>query len=1000
MSTCAAVTSLLVGLAASAAGDPSVGWLNVKDCGASGSEFESTAEMTAGSKVVMLKEIGDFEVGQQVAISKCNPHICDGRVWGRMPSNVRWEERGKTMSDCFAEQVDARGYDGSLGNWTVYVLDFAGTNPPAFRWSDDLGLTWCKKPVPVTGDWQKLNGGVEVKFKKRDFWTKSAVVSFSGRDQLISTIMKIDGNAMTLAEATPVGAKGCIVQHTDSGPLQRAFDRAVVEGRNIFIPAGRYRLTQGLELKNGDGIRVEGENEETTIFDISNGTGTCISILGGTSVTIRNLRFRGFSGLAELKQMTCLRLPGFPSLYGMMIKKCNAISIYRQAERVLVENCHATGMSSECFYSQSPARWANKAPPKYTKSIVYRHCTVVDCARNAFNNNDCAENTMILYCRIEDVGGSTWEGASRFVKIVGNYIRNAGWLAMGHIATRRAAGDILPSGQHIVSHNTFEQGLTRGGPAIKSSAGATPVIISNNMFINFNTSAIAAYGFTHSFNLPSANTIITGNAIDLTCVRNNSRARFGIHVSADDTVVSNNQIYVRGEVDPHVKGIVLTEPARNIVVHDNIVRGCAVGLVADRTVGRVAEVVDAHTFKGSAGWGAIPWPRRRTHCYRGYRIAWRRRGNKEFALGPEIEIFDPDECVFRLTRDCDLKVGGRFALHSPQGFHWNIHHNVINNCTQLVNMDIFGGPTAVFTDNLLARGEVKDVKLGAEIRGLFKIADNQFAGFDEPESVALMLHPDPLGRKSRLICRDNVFDQCTTPIGEGAEGVWKAAIKGGNVFGAQAEASSRETGQVRVRTSAVEKPGGIAVFKAVRRTSPPVIDGKVDDWDWGKGAPIQTLTRTNGDLPSGDFTARGLATHDNQALYLALDISLPKGQEFNPQDGVEWSLRGADEKQVTPIYVLSCKADGSFDSLTAMGASADQAAKLKAGTGYAAAKSGKGWVCEWRVPWTALGVSATTPPKKWLMNIGVCSAGTWLVWVPTGGRICIVEDGGELHLLK
>ncbi|NOZ20694.1 MAG: hypothetical protein GXP25_06350 [Planctomycetes bacterium] len=963
-------------------------WLNVRDFGASGSEFETTAATTAGSKVITLKEIGDFQVGQQVAISKCNPHICDGRVWGRV--------RGKGTAD-FKEQVEARGYDGSQGNWTVYILDFAGATPPAFRWSDDLGLTWSEKPVPVTGDWQKLSGGVEVKFANPDFWTQPAVVSFSGRDQLISTIMKIEGNAVTLADATPVAVKGCTIQHSDSGPLQLAFDRAVGEGRNIFIPTGRYRLTRGLELRNADGITVEGENEEQTILDITNGQGACISVIGGTSITIRNLRFRGFSGFAERKQMGAMRVRGYAHMWGFYTKHCNAIGI-RTPERLVVENCHATGMSAECFYSGSRSRRGNSEPARYTQSIVYRNCTVVDCARNAFNNNDMAENTAVLYCRIQDVGGCTWEGASRFVKFVGNYVRNAGTVAMGNIRSRDANFDILPSGQHIVAHNTFEQQMVYGNCAIRSSAGSTPVVISNNLFINFNTSAIETSSYGDKRHLPSANTIITGNAIDLTCVRDQSRSRFGIRMGGDYATISDNQIYVRGDVDPHVQGIVLQEPACNIAVHDNIVRGCAVGLLATRKVGAVTEVLDARTFRCGRG---IPWPRRRTHCYRGYRIAWLLRGKANPVLGPEIETFDPDKGVFRLTQDCDLKKGARFALCSPQGFRWSIHHNVIDNCTQLVDMDVFGGPTAVFADNLLSRGEAKGVKVAVEIRGLFKITDNQFAGFNEPGSVALMLHPDPLGRTSRTICRDNVFDQCTTPIGEGAEGVWKATIKGGNVFGNQAEASTRKAGSVTVQTLAA-KAKATAVFRAARRTAPPVIDGKVNDWVWSKAAPVETLTRTHEDLPSGDFTARGLAAYDDQALYLALDIHLPKGEEFNPQNGVEWSLASVGGKQQTPIYVLWCKADGSFDSLTTMGADADQAAKLKAGTRYAAVRSEKGWTCEWRVPWIALGVSAAPPPEKWLMNIGVRSvtSGTWLAWAPTGGRICNVEDAGELHLIK
>ena len=962
-------------------------WLNVRELGVSGSEYETTAETIAGSKAITLDEIGDFQAGQQVAISKCGPHICEGLVWGK--------PRVKRGEVYFKEQVQARGYDGSKGNWTVYVLDFAGTNPPTFRWTDDLGLTWSKKLVPVTGDWQKLNGGVEVKFANADFWAEPALVSFGGRDQLISTIVKVEGNTVTLADPALIDAKGCIVQHTDSGPLQRAFDRAVGEGRNIFIPSGRYRLTGGITLRNADGITVEGENEQTTIFDIRNGTGACISVVGGTSITIRKLRFEGFSGLADIRQMGHMRARGYTHMWGFFAKHCNAIRI-SSPERILVDNCHATGMSAECFYSASRSRHGNSEPSRYTKSIVYQYCTVTDCARNAFNNNDHAENTAVLYCRVQDVGGCSWEGASRFVKIVGSYFRNAGTVAIGNTRSRRESLDVLPTGQHIVAHNTFEQEMAYGACAIRSSAGATPVVVSNNIFVNFNTSAIETSSYGDDRHLPSANTIITGNAIDLTCVRGDSRSRFGIRMGADDATISDNQIYVRGEADPLVKGIVLHEPARNIVVHDNIVRGCGVGLMATRLAAGVTEVLDARTFRCGRG---IAWPRRRTHCYRGYRLAWLPRGKANPVLGPRIETFDPDEGVFRLTQDGGVKKSARFALYSPQGFRWSIHHNVIGNCAQPVSIDVFGGPTAVFGDNLLSRGEATGVKVAAEIRGLFKIADNQFVGFNEPDSVALMLHPDPLGRPARVICRDNVFDQCTTPIGEGAAGVWEAAIKGGNVFGERAEASARQTGSARVRTLETEA-GQTALFKALRRTSPLAVDGKLGDWSWGKDAPVTVFTRTHEDLPSGQFTARSLAAYDGQALYLALDVSLPKGQAFGVQDGVEWSLASADEKQVTPIYVLWCKADGRVESLTAMGADADQAAKLESGATFAVAKSATGWACEWRVLWAALGVSPTSPPKAWLMNIGVRSAasGTWLVWVPTGGRICNVDDGGELRL--
>jgi hypothetical protein len=958
--------------------------LNVRSFGASGSGYETTATTSAGAKTVVLKELGDFEVGQQVALSTCNPHLCDGLIW----EPTKW-------SVPMAGTVEARGYDGSLGNWTVYILDFAGTTPPTFRWTDDLGLTWKQTKVPVTGDWQALNGGVEVKLGGRD-WSKPCLVTFSGRDQLISTIMAIEGKTLTLADAAPLGAPACKIQHTDSGPLQAAFDRAVAEGRNLFIPSGCYRLTAGLELKGADGITVEGESEERTILDIGNGTGACISVVGGSSVTLRNLRFRGFSGFAERRQMGALGLPGYPEMWGFYVKHCNAVGI-RSPERLLVENCHASRMSAECFYSGSRSRSGNDDPATYTKSIVYQYCTVTDCARNAFNNNDMAENTSVLYCRIQEVGGCTWEGASRFVKFVGNYVRNAGTVAIGNIRSRAAAFDILPSGQHIVAHNTFEQEMVYGGCAVRSSAGSTPVVISNNIFVNFNTSAIEATGFGDASNLPAGNTLITGNAIDLTCVRGDSRARIGIAVSADDATLSDNQIYVRGEVDARVKGIVLQEPAQNLVVHDNIVRGCGTGLAASTLSGRVEKVLDARTFRSG---GALPWPRRRTHEYRAWRIAWTGR-NGTVVPGPEIERFDAEEGVFRLAADTDLTGKTGFCVYPPQGPQWNLHHNTFTNCTQPVTLDVFGGPTAAFADNLLSRGQATGIKAALEVRGAFRLSDNQFAGFDEPDSTALLLHPSRFGGAARFICRHNSFDRCPLPIAESTAGVWAATLKEGNLVAGQAGWEELGTGDGLVRTLP-PSAGPVSLLSCTRLAQAPAIDGQLADWSWNAADAVASLNRTHEGGPSQGFTGRARAGYDSEALYLALDIVLPKGEAIAPQDGIEWSFQSNDERQPTPIFVLWGSADGSLNSLTAMGASADQATKLREATRYALATSATGWTCEWRVPWGALGVTAATPPAAWAMNIGVRSSvhDCWLVWAPTGGRICNVQDAGELRLAK
>jgi hypothetical protein len=184
-----------------------------------------------------------------------------------------------------------------------------------------------------------------------------------------------------------------------------------------------------------------------------------------------------------------MRTHGAGGVWGFYFKLCNALNV-SGTERVLVENCHASRMSCECFYSQGPGRWKGHEPKKYTKALTFLRCSVTDAARNAFNNNDFAENTSVLYCRIVDVGGCSWEGASRFVRFIGNYVRNGGTVAMGNIGSREAGLEELGSAQHIIADNVFESGVPYGGCAVRAAVGATQVIIRNNLFVNFASSVI------------------------------------------------------------------------------------------------------------------------------------------------------------------------------------------------------------------------------------------------------------------------------------------------------------------------------------------------------------------------------------------------------------------------------------------------------------------------------------------------------------------------------
>ena len=698
-------------------------WINVCDFGASGSKFETTAATTADSKQITVANVGDFKVGQGIMVSKVNPRFTDGQLWGPRKDYAK----SKPVGDL----VQMRGYDGSAGSWVVYVLDMPAGSSHTFRWTDDLGRTWHEK-TPISGDWQPLGGGIEVRFGEHD-WEAGYTAAFVARDQLITTIEKVEGNTLTLKDVATRSVKDAVVRHNDSTALQAVMNRAIKEKRNVHFPVGHYRLAHDIRVENASAIVIEGQSAVDTVLDISEGKGSCFDLRGGTEVTLRNFRMIGHMGFEGRDQAGNLRTFGGTAVWGFYFKHCNAVGI-SNTERVLVENCHASRMSAECFYSAGRARMGNREPRQYTKAITYERCSVTDCARNAFNNNDMAENTSVLHCRIVDVGGCTWEGASRFVRFIGNYVRNAGTVAMGNIRSRSEDFEILPSGQHIIADNVFESFIPYGGCAIRAAGGALQVVIRNNLFVNFGSSAIELTCATGVHDLPAGIGTITGNILDMTAVATNAVQRTGIDVSASDVIVSDNQIYARGAADPLVTAIKLKEPALNLNVHDNLIRNCGTGIVTACNDGLVGKVIDAQTFERTEGPHGIAFERRRSHQYRGWNLAWLSgAAAKSVSV---IESFDPETLRFKLTKPCAMKERDRFQVFPSRGANWTIHNNTITGCLQPVVLDGYGSDTSLFKDNIVTRSEATNAVKAIEVRGQFKLNGNTVSGFDEKDAAS------------------------------------------------------------------------------------------------------------------------------------------------------------------------------------------------------------------------------------------------------------------------
>lgn len=744
------------------------GWLNVRNCGASGSKFETTAGTTSGSKQITVANIGDFKVGQGVMVSKCNIRYEPTQLWG---TGLPYYNKKSVKNS-----VEVRGFDGSAGSWVVYVLDIEPSSSPAFRWTDDLGRTWHPN-VPITHDWQSLSGGAEVRLNQRD-WESGYVVAFGARDQLISRIEKIEGNVLTLQDEANRTVDDAVIRHNDTFALQETVDRAIKENLKVYVPVGHYRLAQTIKVINAHAIVIEGASSVDTVIDISEGQGACFNFVGGTEVTIRNFRMIGFMGFEERDKAGYLNTRGSTYIWGFLLKHCNGITI-NNTERVLVENCHASRMSGECFVSGGISRDIVKPGQFYSHGITYLRCSVTDSARNAFNDVMCGtENTSVLNCRIVDVGGNAWEGASRFVKFIGNYVRNAGTVAMGNLGppNRDKTYPDLGAGQHVIADNVFEKNTPYGSAAIRSCKGATQVIIRNNIFINFGSSAIEASGETDATHFPSGNTTITGNIIDMTCVGQKAVTRTAINISANDTIVSDNQIYVRGPNDPMVTAIRLREPALNVNVHNNLIRNCGVGFLTERGEASVSEVVDDRTFLRTNLPIGLPLERINPEMCRGWSLIWRSNvDSKPCTDISVIESFDPETLRFRLSEPCKMKAGDSFEVHSPS-VNWTIHNNTITDCLHPVVLNSYGSSTSLFQDNLVSRGRTTNVKQGVEIHGRFQFVNNHVIGFDEQGATALALYPDAIGRTSANLYQGNIFEHCFDVLNESQPGLWKHSI--------------------------------------------------------------------------------------------------------------------------------------------------------------------------------------------------------------------------------
>ena len=731
---------------------PTSGSINTRSHGASGSEFETPALVTVGANRVTVADIGDFKAGQGVTVSPANVRFVDVRIYD--PTEL---DRARAVTG----EVELRGFDAKETEWRTFLLDIDSEDSLTFRWSNDIANTWAEK-VPITMDWQALSDGVEIRFKS-GVWETGHLITFHARAELNTEILAVDGNVLTLKDAANVTTEDAVVRHHDQEAIERALQEAIRQKRNLFIPSGRYRLSRGFTIPQDASIAIDGESDEHTILDISGGIGAVFRLDKSKSVILRNMSLVGHTGFKEVP-LQVQRSNG-EILWSKDLRSCQALNV-AGAERVWVENVHASRMSSECFYSRGPCREGLQPDPEhYTRELTFLRCTVTDVLFNAFNNNDFADNTNILYCRVNGAS-NFWEGPNRFVRCIGNHVRNCHhYGTFGNTSHRFGHFNYLGTGQMVIADNVFEgHGHERSfyqrdvmGVVVVCPSNET--IIRNNIFINFSTGTALYIGYHTGQGFPAQHITVTGNMIDLTHELDiPASSRTGILVECSDVVVSDNQIYVRGEIDPETTGIVVEGATTNVTVHDNIIRNCARGVVTTRTETSVKEVLGKDRFLAGCEI-AKEWEY--SHRYCGWFLHWIEGANAGTVSA--FDSFDAKTMEFKLQESLKMTVGDRFAYY-PRQANWMFHHNTISGCAEPVVLDSHGSDTSMFTDNLVSCEPAIGVKEALTLKGNFAVIGNRIVGFDEKDSVGIAVHPDPLGKLWDKNCVNNTVIGCSRDV--------------------------------------------------------------------------------------------------------------------------------------------------------------------------------------------------------------------------------------------
>lgn len=296
-----------------------------------------------------------------------------------------------------------------------------------------------------------------------------------------------------LITACSNGEQETIVWKTIQKSLQEQFISAQ-DGDTIFIPAGRYMFTRGLQMDGKKNIVIRGAGKDETILSFRDQEEGAQGILisNGTRITIEDLTIEDAPGdnlkINDTREITLRRIR---SRWNGEPKSTNgAYALYPVlCKRVLIEECEAIGSSDAGIYvgqSDSVIIRRNKAWHNVA-GIESENSRWVD-----IYENEAFENTGGLL--VFDLPGLTQYGHS--TKIFDNFIHDnnhRNFAAPGNVVASVPPGtgvmilatrNLTMVGNDIMDNKTIGTGiisyelvaaLTESGEQIDSPLGAQTV---------------------------------------------------------------------------------------------------------------------------------------------------------------------------------------------------------------------------------------------------------------------------------------------------------------------------------------------------------------------------------------------------------------------------------------------------------------------------------------------------------------------------------------------